>query len=257
MSESDLTEANLSRSERVSARAQLGCAVRGTRRCGPRSPTCAKARLRCTREMTDEATGTTAAAPIVRRCWTAQGASQLMLDYHDREWGVPLHGDRELFAKLILDGFQAGLSWSIILNKRARFLEVFDGFEPERMARYDRRRILQILKDPGIVRNRQKVEAAVGNAKAFLEFREKEGSFDKFVWSFVDGVPKQNTRRSLRQLPARTKESDRMSEALVERRFRFVGPTICYAFMQAVGMVNDHLVTCFRHMELQRLAGER
>jgi len=178
-----------------------------------------------------------------------------MLDYHDREWGVPLHGDRELFAKLILDGFQAGLSWSIILNKRARFLEVFDGFDPVRMARYDRRKIAQALKDPGIVRNRQKVEAAVSNAKAFLAFREKEGSFDAFLWSFVGGSPKQNARRSLRMLPARTKESERMSEALVERGFRFVGPTICYAFMQAVGMVNDHLVTCFRHAELKRMAG--
>ena len=196
----------------------------------------------------------TPATDIVRRCWTGAGASQLMLDYHDREWGVPLHGDRELFAKLVLDGFQAGLSWSTILNKRARFLEVFEGFDPDRIARYDRRRIAQILKDPGIVRNRQKVEAAVSNARALLEFQEKEGSFDHFLWSFVGGMPKQNARRSLRQLPARTKESDRMSEALVERRFRFVGPTICYAFMQAVGMVNDHLVTCFRHAELQRKA---
>lgn len=188
---------------------------------------------------------------IVRRCWPAVDASQLMLDYHDREWGVPLHGDRELFAKLILDGFQAGLSWSVILNKRARFLEVFEGFDPERMARYDRRRIAQALKDPGIVRNRQKVEAAVANARAFLDFREKEGPFDAFLWSFVGGAPRQNARRSLRGLPARTKESDRMSDALVGRGFRFVGPTICYAFMQAVGMVNDHLVTCFRHAELQ------
>ncbi len=199
--------------------------------------------------------GETPATPLVRHCWAGAGASQLMLDYHDREWGVPLHGDRELFAKLILDGFQAGLSWSIILNKRARFLEVFDGFDPVRMARYDRRKIAQALKDPGIVRNRQKVEAAVSNAKAFLAFREKEGSFDAFLWSFVGGSPKQNARRSLRMLPARTKESDRMSEALVERGFRFVGPTICYAFMQAVGMVNDHLVTCFRHAELKRMAG--
>ena len=193
---------------------------------------------------------TTPGAEVVRRCWTAVNSSPLMLDYHDREWGVPLHGDRQLFAKLILDGFQAGLSWSIILNKRAHFLEVFDGFDPEKMARYDKRRIERALKDPGIVRNRQKVEAAVRNAKAFLELREKEGSFDEFLWSFVGGAPKQNARRSLRQLPARTKESDRMSEALIERGFRFVGPTICYAFMQAVGMVNDHLVTCFRHAEL-------
>jgi DNA-3-methyladenine glycosylase I len=196
-------------------------------------------------------------AEVVRRCWTAVSSSPLMLDYHDREWGVPLHGDRQLFAKLVLDGFQAGLSWSIILNKRARFHEVFDGFDPVKMARYDKRRIERALKDPGIVRNRQKVEAAVRNAKAFLEFREKEGSFDEFLWSFVGGAPKQNARRSLRQLPARTRESDRMSEALVERGFRFVGPTICYAFMQAVGMVNDHLVTCFRHAQLRGAAEGR
>jgi len=193
------------------------------------------------------------ATPVVRRCWTGLNASPLMLDYHDREWGVPLHGEQELFAKLVLDGFQAGLSWSIILDKRARFLEVFDGFDPERMARYDRRKIARLLKDPGIVRNRQKVEAAVTNARAFLELRETGGSFDTFLWSFVGGAPRQNARRSLHQLPSRTKESDRMSEALVGGGFRFVGPTICYAFMQAVGMVNDHLVTCFRHAELQRL----
>ena len=187
----------------------------------------------------------------LKRCSWVNVDHQLLREYHDREWGVPLHGDKELFAKLILDGFQAGLSWSIILNKRAGFLEAFDGFDPEKMARYDRRRIERILKDPGIIRNRQKVEAAIGNAKAFLEFRKKEGSFGEFLWSFVGGVPKQNARRSLRQLPARTKESDRMSEALVERGFRFVGPTICYAFMQAVGMVNDHLVTCYRYRELK------
>ena len=199
----------------------------------------------------------TPASVIVRRCWAGVNASPLMLDYHDREWGVPLHGDRELFAKLVLDGFQAGLSWSTILNKRAHFLEAFDGFDPERMARYDRRRIAQLLKDPGIVRNRQKVESAVSNARAFLELQEKEGSFDEFLWTFVGGVPKQNTRRSLRQLPARTRESDRMSDALVRRGFRFVGPTICYAFMQAVGMVNDHLVSCFRYGELQHPGANR
>ena len=202
-------------------------------------------------EAKDAGAGATPASDIVRRCWAGVDASPLMLDYHDREWGVPLHGDRELFAKLVLDGFQAGLSWSTILNKRAHFLEVFDGFDPERMARYDRRRIAKLLKDPGIVRNRQKVESAVSNARALLEFQEKEGSFDAFLWEFVGGAPKQNARRSLRQLPARTRESDRMSESLVSRGFRFVGPTICYAFMQAVGMVNDHLVTCFRHAELQ------
>jgi len=192
-----------------------------------------------------------------RRCWTGDDAEPLMLAYHDEEWGVPLHGDRELFAKLVLDGFQAGLSWRVILNKRARFLEVFDGFDPERMARYDRKKIRQLLKDPGIVRNRQKVAAAVSNARAFLEFSERAGPFGRFLWTFVGGVPKQNRRRSLRELPARTRESDAMSEALVERGFRFVGPTICYAFMQAVGMVNDHLITCFRHRELQDKTGHR
>jgi len=178
-----------------------------------------------------------------------------MLAYHDEEWGVPLRGDRDLFAKLVLDGFQAGLSWRVILHKRARFLEVFDGFDPERMVRFHRKKIAQILKDPGIVRNRQKVNAAIGNARAFLEFQEKDGSFGDFLWGFVGGIPKQFRRRTLRDLPARSRESDAMSAALTERGFRFVGPTICYAFMQAVGMVNDHLVTCFRHAELQRLSG--
>jgi DNA-3-methyladenine glycosylase I len=188
-----------------------------------------------------------------RRCWTGDDAEPLMLAYHDEEWGVPLRGDRELFAKLVLDGFQAGLSWRVILNKRARFLEAFDGFDPERMARYDRKKIAQLLKDPGIVRNRQKVAAAVSNARAFLEFSLREGPFGRFLWSFVGGLPKQNRRRSLREVPARTRESDAMSAALVDRGFRFVGPTICYAFMQAVGMVNDHLITCFRHAEIRRL----
>ena len=189
----------------------------------------------------------------MKRCW-ASDDDPLMLAYHDTEWGVPLHGDAALFAKLVLDGFQAGLSWSVILHKRARFLDAFDGFDPERMARYDARRIARLLKDPGIVRNRQKVRAAVANARAFLAFQEQAGSFDRWLWSFVGGVPKQFARRSLRDLPARSRESDRMSAGLVERGFRFVGPTICYAFMQAVGMVNDHLVTCFRHAEVRQLA---
>lgn len=180
-----------------------------------------------------------------------------MVAYHDTEWGVPLHGDRELFAKLILDGFQAGLSWQVILNKRERFLEAFDGFDPGRMARYDRKRIAQLLKDPGIVRNRQKVLAAVSNARAFLAFAERQGSLDRLLWSFVGGAPKQYARRSLRDLPARSRESDRMSTALMAHGFRFVGPTICYAFMQAVGMVNDHLISCFRHAEVQRLVASR
>ena len=191
---------------------------------------------------------------VIRRCW-AGGDDPLMLAYHDEEWGVPLRGDRDLFAKLVLDGFQAGLSWRVILHKRARFLEVFDGFDPARMVHYDRKKIAQLLKDPGIVRNRQKVNAAIGNARAFLDFQEKDGSFGDFLWGFVGGKPKQFHRRTLRELPARSRESDAMSAALTQRGFRFVGPTICYAFMQAVGMVNDHLVTCFRHREVQRLRG--
>jgi DNA-3-methyladenine glycosylase I len=190
-----------------------------------------------------------------QRCWG--DGDPLMVAYHDAEWGVPLHGDTALFAKLVLDGFQAGLSWRVILHKRARFLEACDEFDPKRMARYDRRKVAQLLRDPGIVRNRQKVNSAVMNARAFLAFREREGSFDTFLWSFVGGTPHQRRRRSLRELPARTPQSDAMSAALRERGFRFVGPTICYAFMQAVGMVNDHLVTCFRHAEIGRLAGVR
>ncbi len=195
-------------------------------------------------------------SPAMRkRCWGDK--NPLLAAYHDDEWGVPLYGDRELFAKLVLDGFQAGLSWQVILNKRARFLEAFDGFDPERVARYDRKKISQLLKDTGIVRNRQKVAAAVSNARAFLEFTARDGGFGRFLWGFVGGVPKQNRRRAIRELPARTRESDAMSEALGGRGFCFVGPTICYAFMQAVGMVNDHLVTCYRHGEVQRLASSR
>jgi DNA-3-methyladenine glycosylase I len=174
-------------------------------------------------------------------------SSDLMIAYHDTEWGVPLHDDRQLFAKLILDGFQAGLSWAIVLRKRDHFLAAFDGFDPERMARYDGRKIAKLLKDPGIVRNRQKVAAAVGNARAFLAMAGAGESFDTFLWQFVGGAPKRNKRKRLSEIPAQTRESERMSEGLIERDFRFVGPTICYAFMQAVGMVNDHLVTCFRH----------
>jgi DNA-3-methyladenine glycosylase I len=183
------------------------------------------------------------------RCKWAE-LSDLMIAYHDREWGVPVHDDRQLFGKLMLDGFQAGLSWAIILRKRDTFLAAFDGFDPERMACYDRRRIAKLLKDPGIVRNRQKVEAAIASARAFLALTETGQSFDAFLWQFVGGAPRRNARRSMRQIPAQTKESEAMSKALIERGFRFVGPTICYAFMQAVGMVNDHLVTCFRHAEL-------
>ena len=183
----------------------------------------------------------------MQRCKWAE-SSDLMIAYHDREWGVPVHDDRQLFGKLILDGFQAGLSWSVILNKRAAFLEAFDGFNPEKMARYDKRAVAKLLKNPGIVRNRQKIEASIVSARAYLELKKDGTSFDAFLWQFVGGAPLRHARK--RSVPAETKESRTMSKALVERGFRFVGPTICYAFMQAVGMVNDHLVNCFRHAQL-------
>jgi DNA-3-methyladenine glycosylase I len=176
-----------------------------------------------------------------------------MIAYHDLDWGVPVHDDKALFGKLVLDGFQAGLSWAIILRKRDAFLHAFDGFDPERMARYDARRIARILRDPGIVRNKQKVRSAVGNARAFLKLRDAGESFDEFLWQFVGGQPRVNTWKTLRGVPAETKESRAMSKALMGRGFRFVGPTIVYAFMQAVGMVNDHLVSCFRYSDLTSL----
>jgi DNA-3-methyladenine glycosylase I len=185
------------------------------------------------------------------RCpWPADNPS--MLEYHDHEWGVPVRDGTKLFGKLVLDGFQAGLSWAIILRKRDSFLRAFDDFDPEKMARYDARKRRQLLADPGIVRNRLKVDSAIGNARAFLELRDAGVSFADLLWSFVDGKTRHNAWETLRQLPAKSKESERMSKDLIRRGFRFVGPTICYAFMQAVGMVNDHMVTCFRHRELRR-----
>ena len=187
-----------------------------------------------------------------------------MIAYHDTEWGVPVHDDAQLFGKLVLDGFQAGLSWAIILRKRDAFLKAFDGFNPDKMARYDARRVAKILRDPGIVRNKQKVKSAVGNARAFLKMKDAGESFDQFLWQFVGGKSKVNTWKTLRGVPAETRESIAMSKALVGKGFRFVGPTIVYAFMQAVGMVNDHLVTCYRYTELtspaldtDRTAGRR
>src|SRR5262245_49447239 len=179
----------------------------------------------------------------VRCAWV--GADPQMVEYHDREWGVPVRDDRQLFAKLVLDAFQAGLSWAIILRKRDSFLQAFDGFDPERMARYDARKRRRLLADPGIVRNRQKVDAAIANARAYLELRGAGISFGDFLWELVGGRTRINAWKTLRQIPAKSPESELMSRALAERGFRFVGPTICYAFMQAVGMVNDHLVTCF------------
>lgn len=181
-----------------------------------------------------------------------------MIAYHDTEWGVPVHNDKQLFGKLVLDGFQAGLSWAIILRKRDAFLRAFEGFNPDKMARYDAKRIAKVLRDPGIVRNKQKVKSAVGNARAYLKMKDAGESFDAFLWQFVGGAPKHNAWKTLKRVPAETKESIAMSKALVDRGFRFVGPTIVYAFMQAVGMVNDHLVTCYRYAELtSRAPGTR
>jgi DNA-3-methyladenine glycosylase I len=182
------------------------------------------------------------------RCtWATSGA---MVEYHDAEWGVPLHDDRALFELLILEGAQAGLSWSTILNKRANYRAAFDGFDAAAIARYDEKRIAVLLSDAGIVRNRLKIESAVDSAKAVLRVQEEFGTFDRYIWRFVNGSPIRNTWRDMKQVPARTAESDAMSKDLLKRGFRFVGPTICYAFMQATGMVNDHLVTCFRHGQI-------
>lgn len=176
----------------------------------------------------------------------------LLTAYHDREWGVPVRDDRELFAKLVLDGQQAGLSWLTILRKREGYEEAFHGFDPERMARFGEEDVERLLRDPGIVRNRQKVESAVRNARAFLEMQEEGGtSFGEFLWAFVDGEPVRNARETEEEIPARTERSEAMAAALKDRGFSFVGPTICYAFMQAVGMVDDHLVSCFRHGVVQ------
>jgi DNA-3-methyladenine glycosylase I len=187
--------------------------------------------------------------PALRRCGWA-GTDPRMIAYHDQEWGVPVHDDRLLFEFLILEGAQAGLSWSTILNKRDAYRDAFAGFDPAKVARFDRRRIDRLLSNAGIVRNRLKIESTVSNARAFLELQREVGSFDRFVWTFVGGAPKINRRRSLRSIPARTRESDALSDALKEMGFRFVGSTICYAFMQATGMVNDHLVSCERYREL-------
>ncbi len=180
-------------------------------------------------------------------------ASDRMVAYHDEEWGVPLHDDRRLFEFLVLDAFQAGLSWSTILNKRENFRKALDDFDPAKIARYGERRIEQLLSDTGIVRNRLKVTATIGNAQAFLDVRDEIGSFDAFIWQFVANRPKQNKWKTLRQIPAKTKESDAMSRTLKQRGFKFVGSTICYAFMQAAGMVNDHVVGCFRYHDIDRL----
>ncbi len=186
----------------------------------------------------------------LRRCpWP--GDDPLYLAYHDSEWGVPEWDDRALFEKLVLDGFQAGLSWLTILRKRQNFRKAFEGFHPEDIARWRPARLRALMANPGIVRNRAKLEGSIRNARGYLALQERHGSFARFLWGFVGGEPKVNHRRSVRQLPAETAESRAMSSALRQEGFTFVGPTICYAFMQATGMVDDHLVHCFRHSDRQ------
>lgn len=186
-----------------------------------------------------------------RRCEWA-GNDPLYLAYHDEEWGVPVHDDRRFFEMLCLEGAQAGLSWLTILRKRAHYRTAFDGFDPATIARYDEAKVAMLLTDPGIVRNRLKVEAFIRNARAFLEVQAEFGSFDAYIWRFVDGAPIVNRWRTLQELPTQTPESVAMSNDLKRRGFIFVGPTICYALMQACGLVNDHLVSCFRHPDSMR-----
>jgi DNA-3-methyladenine glycosylase I len=187
--------------------------------------------------------------PLVRCPWAT---SELNIPYHDEEWGVPVHDDRKWFEFLILEGAQAGLSWDTILKKRARYREVLDGFDPEKVAQYDAKKVRALLADPGIIRNRLKIDSTITNARLFLKVQQEFGSFDAYIWRFVDGKPKQNVWKAHRKLPASAPESDTISKDLRKRGFRFVGSTICYALMQATGLVNDHLVTCFRYAELKQ-----
>jgi DNA-3-methyladenine glycosylase I len=189
------------------------------------------------------------AANVVRCHWAK---SDLNIPYHDEEWGVPVHHEHKWFEFLILEGAQAGLSWDTILRKRARYREVFDGFNPAIVARYNARKVRTLLADPGIIRNRLKVDATIGNARHFLKVQEEFGSFDAYMWRWVNGKPKRNAWQTHKKVPARTPESDALSKDLQKRGFRFVGSTICYALMQATGMVNDHVTGCFRYSEVSR-----
>ena len=186
------------------------------------------------------------------RCeWT--GSDPLMVEYHDLEWGVPLHDDQKLFEFLILEGMQAGLSWMTILRKRENFREAFAGFDPRKVAQFDEQMIEKLMANSGIIRNRQKIEAAVRNAKSFLLIQKEFGSFDAYIWRFVDGKPQVNSWKKINEIPAQTERSEAMSKDLKKRGFNFVGPTICYAHMQATGMVNDHTMDCFRYLECQQI----
>ncbi|HPI19548.1 MAG TPA: DNA-3-methyladenine glycosylase I [Candidatus Kapabacteria bacterium] len=187
----------------------------------------------------------------IKRCpWTT--TNELMIKYHDTEWGVPVHEDRKLFEFIVLDAFQAGLSWSIILNKRDAFRLHFENFEPEKIAGFNEEQILKLIAEPSIIRNKLKIRATIENAKQFLKIQKEFGSFNKYIWSFSDGKTIHNAWEELKQIPARTELSDLMSNDLKKRGFKFVGSTICYAFMQAAGIVNDHIVTCFRYNEIKK-----
>ena len=183
----------------------------------------------------------------MKRCWVADQGDTRMIEYHDTEWGVPSRDDRHLFEMLILEGAQAGLSWSTILRKRENYRKAFAGFDPVKVARFDGRRRATLMRDPGIVRNRLKIEATVANARQVLAVQDEHGSLAAYLWQFVDGRPVVNAWTAMGQVPAETAASRAMSKALIKRGFRFVGPTICYSFMQATGMVNDHITTCFRY----------
>ena len=187
---------------------------------------------------------------ILKRCvWPTIGNNPLMIEYHDKEWGVPVHDDRKLFEFLILEGAQAGLTWQTVLNKRENYRKTMNGFDPAKIARYGREDVQRLLGNPGIIRNRLKIEATIINARTFLEIQKEFGSFDKYIWPFVGGKPIRNNFKSLSEIPPKTKTSDAMRKDLQKRGFKFVGSTICYAFMQAVGMVNDHTTDCFRYKE--------
>jgi DNA-3-methyladenine glycosylase I len=189
-----------------------------------------------------------AGGSVVRCPWP--GGDPLMIDYHDREWGVPLHDDRTHFEFIVLDGAQAGLSWRTVLYKREGYRKAFAGLEPAKVARFDARKVEKLLADPGIIRNRLKIESAIANARAFLEVQEEFGSFDRYIWRFVEGETRHNRWSTHRSIPPKTAQSDAMSADLRKRGFKFVGSTICYAYMQAAGMINDHVTACFRHAEL-------
>jgi DNA-3-methyladenine glycosylase I len=188
------------------------------------------------------------------RCpWTS--TNSLMIKYHDEEWGVPLHNDRKLFEFIILDAFQAGLSWNTIINKRKNFKKAFDNFDATKIAKYDKKKINELLNNAGIIRNKMKINATVQNAKVFLKVKKEFGTFDKYIWSFIQGKTIDNKLTDLKKMPVKSKESDEMSMDLKKRGFSFVGSTICYAFMQAAGMVNDHLIYCFRYKEVKKKQG--